>query len=52
MQPIFPAEIECPACGGGFADNDDFMLEEGYDAGEWNNEPGHRQTTPTNCAES
>lgn len=27
-------EIECPDCGGGFFDED---LEEGFDAGEWNN---------------
>jgi hypothetical protein len=33
-------EVECPECGSGFAeDDDDFLLEEGRDAGEWNNLP-------------
>lgn len=30
-------EIECPECGNGFADDDDY--EEGFDADEWNNTP-------------
>lgn len=32
-------EIECPECGGGFGEEDDYDDFIGYDAGEWNNVP-------------